>query len=96
MFMVKRLAMMVLALSLTCGGRAIVNSATAAPLQAAAQPSGTSSATDISSRRHHRRYHHLDGDRPYSGPYYYDRPYYYRPYPYASPAPFVFGLGFGP
>ena len=34
--------------------------------------------------------------RPYYRPYYYDRPVYYRPYPYHSPAPFTFGIGFGP
>ena len=25
-----------------------------------------------------------------------DRPVYYRPYPYDAPAPFTFGIGFGP
>ena len=95
--MVKCFAAIVLAFTLTFGGRTIFISAAAAPLQAAAQLSGTSKATDISSRRHHRHYHHRHGDRRYSGPaYYYGRPYHYRPFPYASPAPFVFGFAFGP
>ncbi|QPF88437.1 hypothetical protein IC762_01725 [Bradyrhizobium genosp. L] len=62
------------------------------------------------SRDHHRHHDH-DGDRPYSrsydqpyysdgrphyAPYYYGRPSTYRPYPYAVPAPFTFGIGFGP
>jgi len=60
--------------------------------------------TDISARRHVRRYHHYYhsgyrhyryGHRPYY-PRYYARPYYYRPYPYYAPAPFIFGFGFGP
>jgi hypothetical protein len=34
--------------------------------------------------------------RQLSPAYYYDRPVYYRPYPYVSPAPFTFGIGFGP
>ena len=63
-----------------------------------AQTSAISGATDFSARRHYRR--HYYGYRPYYQPYYrpcyYARPYYYRPYPYYAPAPFPFGLGFGP
>ncbi len=33
---------------------------------------------------------------PHYQPYYYGRPVYYRPYPYQTPAPFTFGIGFGP
>ena len=73
-----------------------INSAAADALQVAAQLPGTAEATDVSSRRSHRphRYHH--GDRAHYRPRYYARPYEYRPYPYSTPAPFVFGLNFGP
>ena len=60
----------------------------------------TRGATDISSRRHYRRHYQHYGYRPYYRshyqPYYYARPSYYRPYPYYGPAPFPFGIGFGP
>ena len=58
----------------------------------------SSRSTDISARRHVRRYHHShhagyrpyrDGYRPYY-PRYYARPYYYEP------APFPLGFSFGP
>jgi hypothetical protein len=55
-----------------------------------------SDATDIGSRRQHRRLLHGDATGPNYRPTYYDRPQYYRPYPYNVPAPFVFGFGFGP
>jgi hypothetical protein len=94
--MVKCFAAILLTFILTLGGWTSFNSAAASPLQAAAQWPGSSKATDVSSRRHHGPSHHRHIDRLYHRPSYYDRPYLYRPYPYASPAPFVFGLGFGP
>lgn len=73
----------------------MISPATAAP-PLKAQRAGTSDATDFSARRHVRRHHRHHGySRPHY-PHYYDRPVYYRPYPYASPAPFTFGIGFGP
>ena len=69
----------------------------AAARQAKVQSAGTSDATDFSAHRHVRRYHRHHGYyRPYDRPYYYGRPVYYRPYPYDAPAPFTFGIGFGP
>lgn len=41
--------------------------------------------------RHSRPYY-----RPHTPVYYYARPVYYRPYPYPVPAPFVFGIAYGP
>jgi hypothetical protein len=70
--------------------------AAAAP-QVTKQIADPSDATDISARRYYRRdyrYGHRPHYRPY--PYYYARPSYYRPYPYYTPAPFTFGIGFGP
>jgi hypothetical protein len=49
-------------------------------------------ATDVSARRHERRYAAVPADDGY----YYDRPVAYRPYPYVLPAPFPFGIGFDP
>lgn len=75
---------------------AAISSATAEPSMKA-QRSGTSAATDFSAHRHIRRSHrHYGYSRRHYPPHYYDRPVYYRPYPYASPAPFTFGIGFGP
>ena len=75
-------------------GPAVVNPATAA---SKTQIAGASHATDFSAHRHHRRNHrHYGYLRPHDRPYYYGRPTYYRPYPYQSPAPFIFGIGFGP
>jgi len=78
---------------------ATIDPAAAASPQTRAQTAGVSDATDLSARRYHRRYYRY-GYRPYYRPYYrphyYARPYYYRPYPYYAPAPFPFGLGFGP
>ena len=72
---------------------AVIGQAAAAP-QGKAQRAGTSDATEHRHvRRHHRHYGYY---RPYYRPHYYDRPVYYRPYPYSSPAPFTFGIGFGP
>ena len=77
-------------------GRVRSIAAAAAP-QAKAQRAGTSDATDFSAHRYVRRhYRHYGYYRPHYRPYYYDRPVYYRPYPYDAPAPFIFGIGFGP
>ncbi|SDO27879.1 hypothetical protein [Afipia sp. GAS231] len=68
--------------------------------QVAAAPQAKSAVTrdpiDISARRHYRHHDRHYGYRTYDRSYYYARPYYYRPYPYYAPAPFPFGLGFGP
>jgi hypothetical protein len=85
----------ILALTLTFGGSAAINSAAAAPLRTTLQKPRASDATDLSARRRIRpapRYAY----RPYVQPRYYDRPDYYRPYPYALPVPFFLGFGFGP
>ena len=72
----------------------------AAASQAKVQTTSGSVATDFSARRYYRHHHDHYGyrayDRPAYQPYYYGRPTYYRPYPYAVPAPFPFGIGFGP
>ena len=82
--------------ALVVAGAAAI-SPVAAASQAKAQSAGTSDATDFSAHRYVRRYHRHSGySRPYYRPTYYDRPVYYRPYPYLSPAPFTFGIGFGP
>ena len=82
--------------ALVLAGSAAITSAAAAP-QAKTQNAGASDATDFSAHRHHRRYHrHYGHYRPHYRPYYYGRPVYYRPYPYSAPAPFTFGIGFGP
>jgi len=86
----------VLAGALALAAPAAINADAAAP-QTQVQRAGTSEATDFSAHRHVRRYHRQHSyDRPYYQPPYYDRPVYYRPYPYISPAPFTFGIGFGP
>ena len=79
--------------ALAFAGPAAISSAAAAEIKA--QTAGVSGATDFSAQRYHRRYYRY-GYRPYYQPYYYARPQYYRPYPYYAPAPFPFGLGFGP
>ena len=93
-----------IAVVLTVAGPGAIDNAAAAP-QVKPQRAGTSDATDFSAHRYHRRHYRHYGYyrpyyRPYSGahyrPYYYARPVYYRPYPYDSPAPFTFGVGFGP
>jgi hypothetical protein len=82
--------------ALVVAGPSAIDSAAAAP-PAKAQSAGTSDATDFSGPRYNRRYHrHYGHYRPYYRPYYYNRPVYYRPYPYDAPAPFIFGIGFGP
>jgi hypothetical protein len=82
--------------ALALAAPAAINTATAAS-QTQVHRAGTSDATDFSAHRHVRRYHRQHGYyRPPYQPYYYDRPVYYRPYPYVSPAPFIFGIGFGP
>jgi hypothetical protein len=80
---------------LAVAGPQAINPAAAAP-QAKAQRAQSSDATDFSAQRYHRRhYRHYGNYRPYYRPYYW-RPVYYRPYPYDTPAPFTFGIGFGP
>ena len=79
--------------ALAVAGPAAISPVAAAP-QAKAQSAGTTDATDFSARRHVRRHYRHHG--LFSSAYYYDRPVYYRPYPYSSPAPFTFGIGFGP
>jgi hypothetical protein len=84
------------AAALMLSGLAAITAASAAP-RAKIQNAGTSDATDFSAHRHHRRYYRHRGHyRPKDLPYYYGRPSYYRPYPYQTPAPFTFGIGFGP
>jgi len=75
---------------------AAIKSAAADALQVAAQEPGRAKATEVSSRRSHRRHRDQQVDRVHYRPRYYARPYEYRPYPYSTPAPFVFGLNFGP
>jgi hypothetical protein len=83
-----------IAVVLAVTGPGAIDSAVAAPQ---AKIAGTSDATDFSGHRPVRRHSRNDGyHRPTYRSYYYDRPVYYRPYPYASPAPFIFGIGFGP
>ena len=82
--------------ALVVAGPGAIDNAAAAP-RAKAQSVGTSDATDFSAHRYNRRYYrHYGYYRPYYRPYYYNRPVYYRPYPYDAPAPFTFGIGFGP
>jgi hypothetical protein len=76
---------------LVLSGSAVTGPASAAAPQAGVKAVASSQATDFSARRYYRY-----GYRPYYRPNYYARPYYYRPYPYYAPAPFPFGLGFGP
>jgi hypothetical protein len=82
--------------ALVVAGPGALDRAAAAP-QAKTQRAGTSDATDFSAHRYVRRhYRHYGYSRPYYRPTYYSRPVYYRPYPYYAPAPFTFGIGFGP
>jgi hypothetical protein len=81
--------------ALAVGGQAAISPVAAAP-QAKTQSAGTSDATDFSAHRHVRRHHRYGYYRPHDRSYYYNRPVYYRPYPYDTPAPFIFGIGFGP
>jgi hypothetical protein len=80
---------------LACTGPATTSPAVAAP-QAKMQSDRMPYASDTGARRHHRRAVRHYAYRPDHQPYYYGRPTYYRPYPYRSPAPFTFGIGFGP
>jgi hypothetical protein len=91
-FMTRWIGAAVLAFTLMFSGSAAIHSAAAASRQAAVQKQEASQATDLSARRRIRRYAY----RPHYRPTYDDRPEYYRPYPYVVPAPFPFGLGFGP
>jgi len=82
--------------ALAVGGQTAISPVAAVP-QAKAQSAGTSDATDFSAHRYVRRhYRHYGYYRPFYRSYYYNRPVYYRPYPYDAPAPFTFGIGFGP
>ena len=72
---------------------AAMHPATAASSRTGAQAADASKAADLGARRRHYRHY---ASRPHYRPYYYARPIYYRPYPYDVPAPFVFGIGFGP
>lgn len=84
------------AATLMLAGLAAITSASAAP-QAMTQSAGASETTDFSANRHNRRYNRNHGyHHPKYQPRYYGRPTYYRPYPYQVPAPFTFGIGFGP
>jgi hypothetical protein len=81
--------------ALAVAGPGAIDNAAAAS-QTKAQRAGTSDATDFSAHRYVRRYDRHHGYyRPNYRPYY-SRPVYYRPYPYYAPAPFTFGIGFGP
>jgi hypothetical protein len=82
---------------LISGGSATIDSAAAVSPQAAVQKPAASQAMDFSARPGvARRGVHRHVYRRYDRPHYYDRPETYRPYPYVLPAPFPFGLGFGP
>lgn len=86
--------------ALVLAGPAAINPAAAAP-QAKTQNAGAADTTDFSAQRYQRRHYRDFGyyrphHRPYYRSYYYGRPTYYRPYPYHAPAPFTFGIGFGP
>lgn len=91
------LGMAVVGAALALSGPAAVAASNKVP-QAISQ-AAKSDATDFSAHRRHYRhgprpdYRH-SAYRPY--PDYYARPVYYRPYPYVAPAPFVFGIGYGP
>jgi hypothetical protein len=98
------LGMAVVAAVLALGGPATVAAAEKVP-QVKSQAT-KSDATDFSAYRRYYRYGYRPYYRPYYPayyrpyyrpyPYYYARPVYYRPYPYYAPAPFAFGIGFGP
>ena len=86
-----------------CRGALVVAGPAAIDRAAAAPQAKTQS-------RRHIRCHRLQRASPSSGativitaiiarttgPTTTDRPVYYRPYPYYAPAPFTFGIGFGP
>ncbi len=88
------LGMAVVAAALALSGPAAIAATDKAP-QVKSLAAVKSDATDFSARRFHRRYDSY-GRYYRPAPYNYARPYYYRPYPYALPAPFPFGLGYGP
>jgi hypothetical protein len=97
-----------LAMLVLVGAGRIESIAATSSLPSAVRVSQASNAstgpTDISARRHVRRYHrhHHSGYRHYrygyrpSYPRYYARPSYYEPNPSYAPAPLPFGFGFGP
>ena len=81
--------------ALVLAGAATIGAASAAP-QAVAQTAGTFDAEAPPRPAFLSPFRQpllSPAPRYYS---YYDRPYYYRPYPYSVPAPFTFGIGFGP
>jgi hypothetical protein len=87
--MTKWIGAAALAITLMLNGSGTIDSAAAAPRQAAVQ-NHRWKATDFSARhrtRHHARYGYRAYDRPYY-PAYIDRPYYYAPAPFV---PFNFG-----
>jgi len=90
--MMRWIGAIVLAFTLTFSGSATIHSAAAQAEVQKPQKPQPSKATDLSARHRTQRY----ADRRYDRPVYDDRPEYYRPYPYVLPAPFPFGLGFGP
>ena len=73
-------------------GSAVIDPATAAPLQATAQMPETSKSTDVSARRH-ARHRGRSAYRAHDQLYYYDRPHYYAPAPFV---PFNYGYVFWP
>jgi len=81
----------IIAGTLGLAGSAAINPAAAASSKSGASPAAASTSTDLSARRHYRRY----ANRPTYQPHYYGRSDYYRPYPYAAPVPFFLGFGFG-
>jgi hypothetical protein len=92
--MAKWIGAAALALTLTIGGSATINSAAAAPLEAAVQKHRMPEAIDLSARHripHHHDYAYRRYYRPYY-PTYYDRPTYYAPAPFFP----LLGLGYGP
>lgn len=87
------LGMAVVATTLALNGPAAIAASEKDP--SAGSHAVKSTATDFSAHRRHHR-HGQRHYRPYAPAYYYARPVYYRPYPYSVPAPFVFGIGYGP
>src|SRR5664279_4641963 len=111
--MMKWMSAVVLAAAVMAVGAGRIEPAAAAASQSAVRGSLASDSrvrpTDVSARRHARRYHqHYRygyrqypygyrqgyGYRPYY-PRYYARPSYYEPDPYYAPFPFGFSFGFG-
>ena len=82
--------------ALVLAGPAAINPAAAAP-QAKTQNAGTSDATDFSAHRYHRRHHRHHGIIVrITVPTITDAPSTIGHILIISPAPFTFGIGFGP